>query len=196
MSPAMVMSAARLDDSPEKLYQKGVRNMFDNGIDRVPKKYVLPASERPNVATHDPEAVGGLELPVIDFSQLLGPNRSQVIDSLAYACENYGFFQIVNHGVSEEVIESMESASRRFFEMPLSERERYMTADMNSPVRYGTSFNQTNDGVFCWRDFLKLMCPPLPNVLSHWPSSPPDFRYFIINFSPPFSFHFIVVNQE
>lgn len=71
----------------------------------------------------------------------------------------------------------------RFFEQALEEREKYMSSDMGSPVRYGTSFiSLTKDGVFCWRDFLKLLVPPSNNfsqeddLLSLWPSSPVDFR--------------------
>lgn len=83
--------------------------------------------------------------------------------------------QVVNHGIPEEIIEGMVNVSKQFFELPLSEREKYMSADMTAPVRYGTSFNQTNDGVLCWRDFLKLTCQPMPQALSHWPSSPLEF---------------------
>lgn len=84
--------------------------------------------------------------------------------------------QLVNHGIPNEVISNMMDVARRFFELPLAEREKYMSADMNKPVRYGTSFNQTTDSVFCWRDFLKLVCQPLADVLPHWPSSPADLR--------------------
>lgn len=184
MSPAMVMSTAQTRKD-EKVYEKGVKNMYENGIEHVPRKYVLPVSERPNAINlnPNPNPNPNLDLPLIDFAQLLGPNRSQVLKSLAYACQNYGFFQVVNHGIPEEILSSMVNASKRFFEMPLSEREKYMSADTNSPVRYGTSFNQTNDGVFCWRDFLKLMCHPLPHVLSHWPSSPLDFRQLAASYA-------------
>lgn len=86
--------------------------------------------------------------------------------------------QLVNHGIGSEVISNMMEVGRRFFELPFEEREKYMSMDMRSPVRYGTSFNQTKDGVFCWRDFLKLVCHPLQDaLLPHWPSSPLDFRY-------------------
>lgn len=84
--------------------------------------------------------------------------------------------QLVNHGIGREVISSMIDASRRFFELPLEHREKYMSTDTYAPVRYGTSFNQNKDRVFCWRDFLKLGCDPLPDVLPYWPSSPSDFR--------------------
>ncbi|XP_047963260.1 probable 2-oxoglutarate-dependent dioxygenase SLC1 [Salvia hispanica] len=181
MSPAMEISTGS-DDSSENLYQKGVKTMYENGIEHVPSKYVLPASERPNVSSPEAE-LGDLRLPVIDFAHLQGPNRRQALESLAYACEHFGFFQLVNHGIAEEVTEKMVNVGKRFFEMPLWEREKYMTGDMNAPVRYGTSFNQNRDGVFCWRDFLKLICHPLPELLPHWPSSPIDLRESAANYA-------------
>lgn len=87
-----------------------------------------------------------------------------------------GLMQLVNHGISKDVISGMVDAAERFFHLPYEERSKYMSSDMEALVRYGTSFNQNKDNVFCWRDFLKLMCKPLSDVLPHWPSSPTDFR--------------------
>lgn len=87
--------------------------------------------------------------------------------------------QVVNHGIPEDVIRKMMDVSGRFFDLPIEERAKLMRADMKAPVRYGTSFSQTTDSVFCWRDFLKLQCHPLSDFLPHWPLSPLDFRYFI-----------------
>ncbi|KAI3746372.1 hypothetical protein L6452_08803 [Arctium lappa] len=155
---------------------KGVKHLCEMGITRVPKKYVLPALERPHnsITTKPYDDADNLDLPIIDFAQLHGTNHTQLIASVAYACENYGFFQVINHGISNDVIMKMEDVGRMFFEQPLEEREKYMSTDVHSLVRYGTSFNQTNDGVFCWRDFLKLVCNP--DAHSHWPSCPSDFR--------------------
>ncbi|CAN4121469.1 unnamed protein product [Withania somnifera] len=173
MSPAL---KSEIEDS-----HKGVKYLHESGIQSVPKKYIFPILERPNLYTISKGP--NLKLPIIDFAQLHGPNRAQVLDSLSYACENYGFFQLVNHGIPEEVVRSMVDIGGRFFDLPLVEREKYMTTDMTTPVRYGTSFNQTKDGVFCWRDFLKLVCDPLPDVLPHWPSSPSDFREMAVAYS-------------
>ncbi|KAL0289131.1 UNVERIFIED_CONTAM: putative 2-oxoglutarate-dependent dioxygenase SLC1 [Sesamum calycinum] len=204
MSPAMVMTSSgqtRKDGTHDSLeisqYQKGVKHMYENGIAHVPKKYILPDAERPNVitdkSTASPPDQINIKLPVIDFEELQGPNRSQVLKSLAYACENYGFFQLVNHGMEEEIINNMVNVGKRFFEMPLSEREKYMSADVSAPVRCGTSFNQKNDGVFCWRDFLKLVCHPMPDVLSHWPSSPHDFREMAVTYAEGTRFLFLML---
>lgn len=97
MSPSLAKSSEKLKNEIED-YHKGVKYLHESGIQKVPKKYIFPISERPNCYTinENPQVASkhNLKLPVIDFSQLYGPNRAQVLDSLSYACENYGFFQV------------------------------------------------------------------------------------------------------
>ncbi|KAL5717045.1 hypothetical protein ACHQM5_010126 [Ranunculus cassubicifolius] len=181
MSPSMTLplETKTQDDSRFKnSYHKGVKHLCDSGIvtTKVPSKYVLPSSERHEMPQKHSTAdrKQSIKLPVIDFAQLQGPNRSQVLESLDKACQEYGFFQVINHGISDNVISNMIDVAKRFFELPFEERSRYMSSDMFAPVRYGTSLNQNKDDVFCWRDFLKLMCQP--EALHHWPCSPMDFR--------------------
>lgn len=100
MAPAMMlMSETREDGVIETLqYQKGVKHLCEKGISRVPTKYILPAPERPHRTKgepHSPESTN-LKLPIIDFSELQGPNRFHVLETLAYACEHYGFFQVIH----------------------------------------------------------------------------------------------------
>ncbi|XP_057513774.1 probable 2-oxoglutarate-dependent dioxygenase SLC1 [Actinidia eriantha] len=197
MSPSMVMVDATRKEE-EDLYQKGVKHLSENGIAKLPKKYVWPVSERPNNATKGEVPYtfkSNLNLPIIDFADLQGPNRSQVLKALANACEHYGFFQLVNHGIPCDVTSSMMDVGKRFFELPFEEREKYMTSNMYSPVRYGTSFNQTKDGVFSWRDFLKLMCHPLSDMLPHWPSSPLDFRKLVVSYVNETKYLFLMLME-
>ncbi|XP_027115648.1 protein DMR6-LIKE OXYGENASE 2-like [Coffea eugenioides] len=190
MAPGLSLAGElhRDDEQLESRYQKGVQYLYENSngiMNRVPTKYILPISERPNSRTEDHcnARSTNLNLPVIDCAELQGPDRSQVIQSLAKACEEYGFFQLVNHGISREIIQNMIDAARRFFELSFDERAKYMSSDMFAPVRYGTSFNQNKDKVFCWRDFLKLSCTPISNSLEYWPSSPIDFRKVALNYA-------------
>ncbi|KAF4368028.1 hypothetical protein F8388_002639 [Cannabis sativa] len=169
----------------DEYYQMGVRSLMEKeNIKKVPNKYILSEAERPNYNL-EINNTNLINLPVIDFAQLQSSNRSLVINSLAKACQDYGFFQLVNHGIKGDVIDRMKDASKRFFELPSSERSKYMSNDMCSPVRYGTSFNQNNDKVYCWRDFLKLSCHPAlsQNFPHHWPSSPLDLREAAVEFS-------------
>ncbi|MFS7960220.1 putative flavanone 3-dioxygenase [Helianthus anomalus] len=156
----------------QHMYQRGVKHLCDNGLTQVPNKYILPEPERPGILVDD----GCINLPIIDFAQLQGAERPRVLASLSKACQEFGFFQLINHGIGDEVTRKMIDVSKRFFELPFEERQRYMSSDLQAPVRYGTSFNQNNDKVFCWRDFLKLSCHPKPDFSSFWPSSPLDLR--------------------
>ncbi|XP_031379810.1 protein DMR6-LIKE OXYGENASE 2 [Punica granatum] len=183
MSPAMA-AIAENDDVfvDESQYQKGVKHLCENVISRVPSKYILPVQERPSRTVGIETATSNVNrqltsLPLVDFAELRSlSDRPRALRLLAKACEQYGFFQLVNHGIPSNVISSMTDASSRFFEQPYEERAKYMSSDMTSPVRYGTSFNQSKDKVFCWRDFLKLTYHPMSQVLPHWPSSPADMR--------------------
>ncbi|CAD6245610.1 unnamed protein product [Miscanthus lutarioriparius] len=161
---------------------KGVRHLSDSGITRLPDRYVLPASDRPSVLAASSTAagvggVGRVKLPVVDLAGLRDPSqRAAVLATLDAACREYGFFQVVNHGFGSDVSGGMLDVARRFFELPLAERARHMSADVRAPVRYGTSFNQAKDAVLCWRDFLKLVCQPLREVVPRWPQQPADLR--------------------
>ncbi|CAA7410593.1 unnamed protein product [Spirodela intermedia] len=168
-----------LEESAEADYMKGVKHLCECEVKRVPTKYILPVPDRTQA---EPDL---LELPIVDISDLHpgSAGRERALSSLADACRKYGLFQVVNHGLPGEVLRSMIEVSRSFFKLPLKERERFMSSEVLSPVRYGTSFNQTMDGVFCWRDFLKLTSHPLPEVLSLWPASPPDLREVAVSYA-------------
>nr|CAB3452884.1 unnamed protein product [Digitaria exilis] len=71
------------------------------------------------------------------------------------ACRDYGIFQLVGHGGEEEGRAAMLDMAWRFFDLPFGERARHMSGDIRAPVRYGTSFNQLNDGVLCWSPLLE-----------------------------------------
>ncbi|KAK7284959.1 hypothetical protein RJT34_19713 [Clitoria ternatea] len=196
MCPAMAMNEQGSKDDSQYL-MKGVKQLYEKGhLQTVPKKYILPASDRPTKSVEDPNADNqNLQLPIIDFAELLGPNRPKALQSLANACEQYGFFQLVNHCISDDVVRSMVDVSGRFFDLPFEERSKYMTSDMRAPVRYGTSFSQTKDTVLCWRDFLKFLCHPFPDFHSHWPSSPLDFRKVVATYAEETKHLYLVVME-
>lgn len=96
MSPAIsLQSEKRMRDSqPENQYQNGVKHLCENGIKKVPEKYIFPVTDRPDTRKESHSNKTNIKLPVIDFAELQGPNRFQVLESLTDACEQYGFFQV------------------------------------------------------------------------------------------------------
>jgi isopenicillin N synthase-like dioxygenase len=64
-------------------------------------------------------------VPVIDIAPFLsGPaeGRERVVTQVQRACEEIGFFSIVGHGIGDQLVAAVRSASNRFFELPLEEK--------------------------------------------------------------------------
>ncbi|GMY09122.1 protein DMR6-LIKE OXYGENASE 2-like [Fagus crenata] len=143
------------------------------GMSCVPSNYIRPTYDRPNF--HEVESFDGA-IPLIDLQGLNGPTRSDMIKEIGLACQNYGFFQVSNHGISEAVIDKMLHISREFFHLPESERVKNYSDDPMKTMRLSTSFNLRTENVSSWRDYLRLHCHPLEDYIQEWPSNPPSFR--------------------
>jgi len=80
--------------------------------------------------SQNPEAQHKIDeksLPVIDVSALVTENPTEealrsVAKAINEACRNWGFFYIINHGVSEKLQEQLESSSKQFFTLPLEQK--------------------------------------------------------------------------
>ncbi|EEF48098.1 1-aminocyclopropane-1-carboxylate oxidase 1 [Ricinus communis] len=62
-----------------------------------------------------------MEIPVIDFSQLKGENRSKMLAVLQEACEKWGFFQVENHGIDKKLMEKVKQLVNSHYEQNLKE---------------------------------------------------------------------------
>ncbi|KAF3435068.1 hypothetical protein FNV43_RR22155 [Rhamnella rubrinervis] len=114
------------------------------------------------------------QIPIIDFSLLTSSDplqRSKAIKDLGKACEDWGFFMVINHGVAEELMDAIMEACRGFFNLSEEEKKEFEGKRMLDPIRCGTSFNPSLEKVFFWRDFLKVFVHPQ----FHSPSKPPAF---------------------
>ncbi|XP_028752276.1 protein DMR6-LIKE OXYGENASE 2-like [Neltuma alba] len=145
-----------------------------SSVSHVPSNFVRSLGDRPNL--QNVQSAEGSSIPLIDLQDLDGPNRSLAIRKIDDACRNYGFFQVVNHGVPEEVVEKMVNVSREFFRLPESERMKSYSDDATKTTRLSTSFNVKTEKVANWRDFLRLFCHPLGDYIHEWPANPPSFR--------------------
>ncbi|OAY56178.1 gibberellin 2-beta-dioxygenase 2 [Manihot esculenta] len=90
---------------------------------------MVVASPNPIIATE--KIIETIELPVIDLSM---GERSEVSNLVVRACEKYGFFKVINHGISKEITSRMEQESMSFFAKPFPEKE---LAGPANPFGYG-----------------------------------------------------------
>ncbi|KAG5003151.1 hypothetical protein JHK86_027290 [Glycine max] len=47
------------------------------------------------------------------------------LDKLFTACKDWGFFQVVNHGVSSQLREKLKLEIEKFFKLPIEEKKKY-----------------------------------------------------------------------
>lgn len=114
-------------------------------------------------------------IPVIDYSLLVTgtpDQRAKTIHEIGKACEQWGFFMLINHSVSKSLMEKMVDDFFAFFNLKEEEKQEYAGKDVMDPIRYGTSFNASMDKVLFWRDFLKIVVHPE----FHSPDKPVGFR--------------------
>ena len=71
-------------------------------------------------------------VPVIYINQLGSPNSLAAIDR---ACREWGFFQVVSHGIEPGVIDEVFAVSHAFFEQPADDKRRIMR-DADNPWGY------------------------------------------------------------
>ncbi|XP_008793360.1 gibberellin 2-beta-dioxygenase 2-like [Phoenix dactylifera] len=72
-----------------------------------------------------------LAIPVIDLSC----HRALVSELIVRACEEFGFFRVISHGVPHDVVSQMEAAASEFFSLPVAEKQR---AGPPNPLGYGS----------------------------------------------------------
>ncbi|XP_072982227.1 2-oxoglutarate-dependent dioxygenase 19-like [Typha latifolia] len=137
----------------------------------IPQIFVSRIPEAPR----DFEPIVEEEIPAIDFDLLVNgapDERSQVVRELGKACEDWGFFMVVNHGVPAKLRDSMMDAFKDLFGLTAEEKGEYLGRQVLDPIRIGTSFNSQVEDVMYWRDYVKIFVHPV----FHSPNKPPKFR--------------------
>ncbi|XP_062020631.1 2-oxoglutarate-dependent dioxygenase 19-like [Rosa rugosa] len=139
-------------------------------VTSIPSTYTYPVNPQDESVLIDYDS----KIPIVDFSLLTSgtpEQRSKAISDLGKACEDWGFFLVINHGVPEELMKAVMDGSLRFFYLSEEEKHEYQGKHVLDPIRCGTSFNASVDKVLFWRDFLKVFVYPE----FHFPDKPAGF---------------------
>ncbi|KAL2489705.1 2-oxoglutarate (2OG) and Fe(II)-dependent oxygenase superfamily protein [Forsythia ovata] len=113
------------------------------------------------------------KLPIINFSRL---HHDSVIKQIHEACRNFGFFHVMNHGISDSVIEEALNVNSNFFGLPVAMKEEFNSDDVQKPVRFSRLQIGCHENEMLSRDFLKLYAHPLHHFVNLWPSNPLKYR--------------------
>nr|BBM96376.1 flavonol synthase [Matthiola incana] len=116
---------------------------------------------------------GITRVPVVDLSC---PDEELVARTVVKASEDWGVFQVVNHGIPTELIQRLQKVGREFFELPEAEK-KVVAREAGSVEGYGRRIEldiKKRKGIV---DQIYLSTwPPSSVNYRYWPKSPPDYR--------------------
>ncbi|XP_049387440.1 hyoscyamine 6-dioxygenase-like [Solanum stenotomum] len=148
-------------------------------VQSLPESYKFPLDQRPIVPLKDSS-------PIIDLTthENGGYGQPAILEQIIKASQDFGYFQVINHGISEILLEETIGVLKEFFNMPAEEKAKYCTGDPNSKCKlYTSSYNYQNEDKHCWRDTLAHHCHPLQDYLPFWPEKPTHYREVISAYS-------------
>ncbi|XP_057948233.1 protein SRG1-like [Malania oleifera] len=139
----------------------------------VPECYVCEEKESPVPA----EAFSLPPLPTVDMKRLLGGETADLeLHKLHTACKEWGFFQLVNHGVRASLIKNVKSEIEKFFKLPLEEKMKYKRRPGDSEG-YGQTLALSKDLKLDWGDRFYMLVNPVHERKPHLlPGFPPSLR--------------------
>ncbi|KAJ4969397.1 hypothetical protein NE237_016098 [Protea cynaroides] len=153
----------------------GVKGLVDSGVVKVPRIFYntpdvhlhLHETDQ-SIQNHSHEQIP-LSFPIIDLKEFIidkkdSSLRKEVVDQIRKASETWGFFQVLNHGISISVLEEMLQGVRRFFEQDMDLKKPLYSRDVNRRIVYNCNFTLYNNPSANWRDTLYcFMSPPPPH---------------------------------
>ncbi|XP_030475372.1 1-aminocyclopropane-1-carboxylate oxidase homolog 6-like [Syzygium oleosum] len=139
--------------------KSGVKGLFDSGLAKIPRIFVRPAEE---IARDQSKSrATGLQIPIISLENL-AVNRPGTVAQVLEAAREVGFFQVLNHGIPQSILEGTFVAARAFHELPKEVKAEYYGREGKRRVKFSCNFNLYKSRHAHWRDTWVCHMEPEP----------------------------------
>ncbi|OWM66438.1 naringenin,2-oxoglutarate 3-dioxygenase-like [Punica granatum] len=139
-------------------------------------RFVRDEDERPKVAYNQFSS----EIPVISLDGIddkaEGSRRFEICKKIVAACEEWGIFQVIDHGIDAKLIGDMTRLAKEFFALPAEEKLRF---DMTGGKKGGfiVSSHLQGEAVQDWREIVTYFAYPIRSRdYTRWPDKPEGWR--------------------
>ncbi|KAK3026177.1 hypothetical protein RJ639_040564 [Escallonia herrerae] len=166
-----LLTLSRYDGDCQEIMDVLISNW--SNVQSLPKSYVFPSGRRPG------NQIVPLckDIPVVDLGKAEGVDRSETVQKILKASQQFGFFQVINHGVPESVADNAMNVFKEFFGMPAEYKATFYSNDPNKSCRlYTSTLNYDKEEVHYWRDNFTHHCHPLEDNIQDWPENPTTYR--------------------
>ncbi|KAL8486606.1 hypothetical protein ACS0TY_023335 [Phlomoides rotata] len=138
----------------------GVKGLLEQGIQRIPQIFINEQYQLEKKSNNRSK----FNIPVIDLGCLNedAAARARIIDRVKDACQEWGFFQIENHGIASSLMNNVLDGVRKFHELDAEVKKLYYSRDYTKKVVYNSNFDLHQTQRANWRDTLYLLMAPDP----------------------------------
>ncbi|CAL5387375.1 unnamed protein product [Camellia sinensis] len=136
----------------------GVKGLSDSGVTAIPKFFIQPPETLSTLKSSSFNTGG---IPVIDLSNINSPKlRPNIVSQIREAAKTWGFFQVINHGVPNYIINKTLMSIRSFHEQPQEiKAEHYVRDEFNGFV-YASNNDLLRSKVASWHDYVNAWMWP------------------------------------
>lgn len=159
-----------------------VESLAISGIESIPKEYIRPKAELTTIGNvfEEVENDEGPQVPIVDLKHLCSDNtgmRETCYEQIKKAAVDWGVMHLVNHGISEQLLDRVRVAGQAFFNEPICEKEKYANDPASGNIQgYGSKLANTACGQLEWLDYFFHLVFPLNKCdMSIWPKTPADY---------------------
>ncbi|KAK2429923.1 protein SRG1 [Trifolium repens] len=155
-----------------------VQEIAKNPNIQVPQQYLHPNQDPIDVSN----TTSIQEVPIIDLSKLLSQDSFE-LEKLDQACKEWGFFQLINHGVNPSLVENVKIGVKEFLSLPMEEKKKFwQTAE--DIEGFGQLFIVSENQKLEWADlFFTTTLPSYARNPRLFPNLPQPFRDNLENYS-------------
>ncbi|KAH9779428.1 hypothetical protein WN944_014436 [Citrus x changshan-huyou] len=135
-----------------------VQELAKNPTLVVPPRYIRPDQDATTIISDDALVS---KLPVIDMQSLLSEeSMDSELAKLDSACKEWGFFQMVNHGVSSAFLEKVKKEVHEFFNLSMEEKKKYWQSPEDLEG-FGQAFVVSEEQKLDWGDLFFMTTLPV-----------------------------------
>ncbi|CAO2832273.1 unnamed protein product [Amaranthus hypochondriacus] len=144
---------SRIDDLKSFDESKsGVQGLIQSGTATVPTIFIRSTEDRSKDFDVCDE---NISVPVIDlanFRENDDDRKTEVAKQMVSASKEWGFFQIVNHGIPLETLDKMIECGRMFHEQHPEAKIKYYSRDFSKAFSYVSNHDLYKSNSANWRD--------------------------------------------
>ncbi|KAK5840878.1 hypothetical protein PVK06_009783 [Gossypium arboreum] len=132
-------SEFQVDSNPD--YDRESEGIVDSGVTQIPRIFIDQSLilEKNNTNCSNNQ----LGAPIIDLQGIGGDSarRAVVINQVRNACADWGFFQVVHHGIPASVLDEMIDGISQFHEQDTEVKKQFYSRDATRKVLYLSNYD-------------------------------------------------------